>query len=238
MTKADIYALYIEVEHRFFEVFDEIISEENISLFKEEIFKEKIRITELDLKSVLFEIEFYENKRKSKNKIFLLKVIFFCILSIICFLLNSFLGIGVTFFLGKKIKEMYEEAKFECEGANLKKVKWHINNSIESLTDCKKHIDTKVQVRELRLEQERIKNSGGLDIDAANIALGQYLITEEIPEMSDETRWTLIKMLREDLKCEDWNLDKLLVIALEATPIGVITKGESRCRKKKGVVYE
>lgn len=238
MTKADIYALYVEVCHRFFYVFEEVISAENISLYKEEVFREKIKISELDIKSTLFEIECYENSREEKNKTFKIKFILLLLLSIISFILNPFLGIGVTYFSAKKVRNMYEDAKFECQGANLKKVKWHLNNSLDSLEECKKHIDTLAEERDLQLEQERIKNGGVLDIDSANMALGQYLITEQMPEMTDEVRWTLIKMLRDDLKTDEWNLDKLFAMALDITPIGVIEKGESRRRQKKGVIYE
>lgn len=238
MTKADIYALYVEVCHKFFNVFEEVIRSESVSLYKEEVFREKIKISELDIKSTLFEIECYENSRDEKNRTFKIKLFLLFLLSVVSFILNPFLGIGVTYFSFKKARNMYEDAKFDCQGPNLKKVKWHLNNSLSSLNDCKKHIDTLAEERDLQLEQERIKNKGVLDIDSANMVLGEYLLTEELPEMSDEVRWTLIKMLREDLKTDEWNLDRLLDMVMDATPIGLIEKGESRRRKKKGVDYE
>lgn len=233
MTKADIYALYIEVSHNAFAIFSDVVQEEQISLFKEEILREKIRIIELGLKNVLFEIECFENSKENKNKLFKLKLLLLFFISLVSFIINPFLGIGITYFGVKKAKDLYEDAKFECMGANLEKVKWHLNNSLNSLGDCKKHLDTLAQKRDLQLEKERMEKHRTLNIDKANIALGEYLITEEIPEMSDETRWELIKMLRADLNTEELDLNRLLDMALSITPMGVIESGVKRRLKKR-----
>lgn len=223
MTKEDIYTLSVEIEQDFLETYQEIMYVEEISSYKNALLDNKMKMITKSLNNLLLEIDCYKNSQTQKFTDRFKALLIMLLISIIALLFNPLIGLGSGLLSTIGIFKLHNQIKEEKESVNFKHIIKSVKSKLKSLEKLKNILGVKAQKREVLLQRERVMTGKNcLDIDLANIALGKYLDTLELPEMSKDVKIALIKMLQEDLHSKENNLSVLLDLAFDRTPPSII----------------
>lgn len=232
--KEDIYTSFVEAEQEFLRVYNDLMRNDEVSLLKNDILDNEIQILALSFKNILLEIDMYRNNQRENYIKKLQLILLLIIVSLIIAIINPFFGVIGTLLCIRGFFKTRDNAIEDIEHLEFKTIINNVKNKLDSLEELKSILNIKNKKREARLEKERLKSKKGyLAIDLANKALGVYLTTLEIPNMSDTVQWALIRMLQDDFNTKETNIEVLLNLAYDKTPLYILEEG-TKLKRSRG----
>jgi len=214
MTKKDALKELSEVENQISKIYYNIMSSNEISVYKEQLLSTKLNLLAFKIESISNSIIYY---KKLETKKIVKKIILTILLEIISFVM-IFISLAVSLIMQpiillSAVKIIGDYISNDEEKLNARIIE-RLTEIRNIANNCDTFMTAKITKREERLSEQRMKlKAESLDVDLANEYLGNYINTGELPEISDNIKETLIKMLQEDLETEESDLEALLSLA-------------------------